>query len=175
MISFFRKTSAIKINASPAIMKNVPKKDGGSFQVTDRQGAIFVEGANGKDQVYDWSKKVSFAIAENDYTILMRAFKEYDASLTFIKDPSNDKKIIAKGYLNGSLIHDPNKGNDKAGSLIKTLSLTNGTNVGTYFLTILYTENKKQTSKVSISMCNGDLARLRLFIEQNMTLVVGAA
>lgn len=151
MLPIYKKSAALQIS----LIRSVRKND--KFRSILKNGAVFMEFANavaGKEKEYDWANKASFAISTNDYPLIYSAYMD----------------LKTTGKIGLKLIHDPNAGTDNKGKSIKTLSLFNGQNQGTFFFTINTTNPEV---KVSVPLSKGELYMIIKFIEDNQNAVLG--
>ena len=151
MWAFYKTKAAFQFKLIPATMEVVK-----STPVVKKYGAVYIEAATGVDKVYDWSAKLNFAVSDGDLSLVYTAFRGLDKT----------------GKINLELPHDPGAGTETAKQTIKRLSVQNATNPGTYYLTLSQTVNKVMT-KVSIGITEGELHKLRLYIEQNQNKILG--
>lgn len=132
----------------------------------EKAGAVYIEGANGENKVYDWAKdkKVGFAISDNDLQLVYTAFSKYDGTkIQSLFDPA------VKATMELRIVHDPGAGTDAKGDLTKTLSITTAPNPDSYWFNIQYSSGQK----VSMGISSGELHKFRLFIEQNQNFILG--
>lgn len=151
MWAIYKTKSAMQFRIIPAT-KEV--KDG--YTSVTRYGSILIDASNGANKVYDWTKKINFAISEGDLALLYKGFKELDRT----------------GSIDFALVHDPGANTDHAKQIVKNLSIKSATNPGTYYMNLSVT-NLGVTTKVNLGIHEGELAKLRLFIEQNQGKILG--
>lgn len=178
MWCFYRTKSAIQFKLIPAKYKEVPlassntNNPNGTMTIVDRQGAVLLEGAIGDNRTYNWNDKLTFAIADSDYSAIFAAFKVHE--LTSKVGTDQHGKLFSSGDMNLTLFHDPNANTEQAGKgLIKTFKIVNAKNAGTYYMNMIYTENGKILSQVNVGLSDGDLLKFKHFLYTNFTTVIG--
>lgn len=178
MLTVYRTKSCFKMNLLPAtITKNVAK-NGKEYDNIERTGSFMVAMANAKEGQdpkkvgYDWENQVTFALSDKDFPALFEAFLIYENSLKLVK--GDDDKPKLNGYINASLIHDPNAGTDSKGSMMKTFSMsTMDVNKSLVNVTITYLRKKEVINKVSVSFTVGDMYSFMTFIRNNYISAIG--
>jgi len=166
MLAIYRTKSALQLKFIPPKMTKFPSQTsdiGDSRLVLKDPGAVFFEATVGENKVFDWSKKVNFAISDVDFVAMFEGFRLYELTNAIEKNAKG--KNVVTGLIDIFLTHDPNAGTDKAGTgMIKTFKISNASFPGTYYLTISYMENKKVINSVSIPMTEGDLLRIKYLL-----------
>jgi hypothetical protein len=120
-----------------------------------KQGALLFNVANaipGKDKVYDWSKKITFAFSSNDYPLFYNAIYNYQRGQEMKLD----------------LVHNPNAGKADEQAIYKKLMIASGQNPGTFFITFFSGD-----LKVSVPLTMGEFLMLKRFIEDNQNIILG--
>ena len=174
MWAFYRNKSALQVKLIPARLKTI-QKEKVTFREVERYGSIFLEAATGENKKYSWENKINFALGEGDLAAIHSAIAQLRLTSKMVQADVRGKKVdVPAGSCNLMLVHDPNANTEQAGKgVIKTFTIANAQNPGTYYLTISYTENKQKTANVSVGVSYGELIKLFVYIEQNQSNILG--
>lgn len=150
-LEFFRTKSALKADFIEPTWDKYTDKNGQIHTNILRHGALYLEFAPGEDKVYDWTKKIGFAISFNDIPTILESFH----------------KLRKNGELSLKLVHVPNKGKENEGKS-KEISMFNGKNDGTYMITI-----KTDGKSITVPMKIGDILLLEKVFQDSIKIICG--
>lgn len=150
-LAFYRTKSALQVDTIPATHETI-NSNNGEMVVLKKHGALLLQGAIGENRNFNWREKVNFAISVNDYPAVLDALC----------------RVKINGLIDLKLLHDKNAGKDDSGKDTVTMSIKNGNNKGTYFLSLFHGEKK-----ISVSMSFGDLLLFEEVLKAFVPYMIG--